>query len=70
MLPKNKLIRIVLSDGELLIDDEKKILSRGIYLCKNDECIQKSKKRKALSGFLKGKVPDELYEELEKRVGK
>lgn len=70
MFPKKELIRIVQCDGNLLIDEEKKFLSRGIYLCKNDECIQKSKKRKALSGFLKNKVPDELYEELEKRVGK
>ena len=68
MSEKPELIRIVLKDGKLLIDDEKKILSRGIYLCKNNECIEKTKKRKAFSNLLKNKVPDEFYEELEKYV--
>ena len=68
MSAKSELIRIVLKDGKLFIDDEKKILSRGIYLCKNDECIGKTKKRKVFSNLLKNKVPDEFYEELEKRV--
>ena len=68
MSGKSELIRIVLKDGNLFIDDEKKILSRGIYLCKNNECIQMSKKRKVFSNLLKNKVPDEFYEELENRV--
>ena len=68
MSEKSELIRIVLKDLELLIDDEKKILSRGIYLCKNIECVEKAKKRKVFSNLLKNKVPDEFYEELEKRV--
>lgn len=68
MSEKSELIRIVLKDSELLIDDEQKILSRGIYLCMNDECIEKTKKRKVFSNLLKNKVPDEFYEELEKRV--
>ena len=68
MIEKPELIRIVLKDGKLLIDDEKKILSRGIYLCKNIECFEKAKKRKVFSGLLKNKVPDEFYEELEERV--
>ena len=68
MSQKPELIRIVLKDGKLLIDDEKKILSRGIYLCKNNECIEKTKKRKVFSNLLKNKVPDEFYEELETYV--
>ncbi len=70
MFEKSKLIRVILKDNELLIDDKKKELCRGIYLCKNKECILLSQKRKVFSNILKAKVPYEFFEELEKRIGK
>ena len=68
MSEKFGLIRVVLNDNMLIIDDEQKILSRGIYLCKNEECIKNAKKRKVFSNLLKNKIPDEFYEELYARV--
>ncbi len=68
MFKKSELIRVVKKDDKLLIDIEKKILSRGIYLCKSSECILKGQKRKTFSNLLKNKVPDEFLEELNKQV--
>lgn len=68
MLDKSKLIRIVKLDDKLIIDCDKKIQSRGTYLCKSNECLLKAQKRKTFSNILKNKVPDEFYEELAKYI--
>ncbi len=70
MFEKSRLIRVILKDNELLVDDERKELCRGIYLCKDKECILLAQKRKVFSNMLKAKVPDEFFEELETRIGK
>ena len=70
MKEKPELIRIVVKDGNILIDDNQKEQCRGIYLCKNKECVSKAQKRKAFSNILKGKVPDEFLKELDERIGK
>ena len=70
MVEKTKLIRIIVKDDNILIDDGKKEQCRGMYLCKNKECVTKAQKRKAFSNILKRKVPDEFFEELDDRIGK
>ncbi len=70
MMEKSELIRVVLKDDNLFIDDKQKEQCRGIYLCKSSECVMLSQKRKVFSNILKKKVPDEFFEELEKRIGK
>ena len=66
MKPKSDLIRIVKTapDDLLVIDEQQKILSRGIYVCKDDKCILNAKKKKALNRFKKSNVPDDFYEKL------
>lgn len=61
---KNELIRIVIEKDELVIDKKHNIMSRGIYLCKNEECILNAQKKKALSRLIKKQVSDGFYEGL------
>ena len=68
MSDKSQLLRVVKLDDRLVIDMDKKILSRGTYLCKNNDCLLKAQKRKIFSNILKNKVPDEFYEELTKYI--
>ncbi len=68
MYDKSELIRIVKLDDKLIVDSDKKIQSRGTYLCKCNECLLRAQKRKTFSSILKNKVPDEFYEELAKYI--
>lgn len=45
-LPKEELIKITYNGKKLIIDEDKSIEQRGLYICKNKECIEKLKKRK------------------------
>ncbi len=64
MLPKNELIRLVLENDEIVTDEKQKLLSRGVYLCRTEECVVQAKKKKALSRSFKRNVPDSRYDEL------
>lgn len=66
---KKDLVRIVkLADGNIVVcSDEKsskRTYGRGVYICRNKECIQKAQKNRALERGLKCKVPNEIYEVL------
>lgn len=62
MVPKNELIRIVKKDNSIFFDEEQKVLSRGIYLCKSEECIKSAQKKKAFERLLKASDTEVLYE--------
>lgn len=63
---KSNFIRLVLQkSGEILIEKDKPLEGRGAYICKNQECIKKCRKCKALSRVFKKNVSDEIYSELE-----
>ena len=62
MHPKSDLIRIVKTDLEVRFDENQKILSRGIYLCKSEECIKLAQKKKAFERILKIADAQALYE--------
>lgn len=70
MFDKPSLIRVVLDDNSLIIDNGQKKLARGIYLCKNEECIKLSEKRRVFQNLLKNKVPDEFFEKLGEQIGR
>jgi len=62
---KSQLIRIVKdSEGNLVIDNDKRINGRGIYVHNTNECKQILKKKKMLSTTFKTNVLDEFYEEI------
>jgi len=39
---------------------------RGAYLCRSGECLAKARKNRGLERSLKMRIPDEIYENLEK----
>lgn len=69
MYPKKELIRIVKKAGDIdntiIIDKTGKISGKGAYVCKSNECIKSVIKGNKLEKYLGGKIPDEIYKELE-----
>lgn len=65
MKKKNELFRAVLcgSDG-IKLDLDLKIQGRGAYLCRNKQCIENGKKRKAIERSLSCKASPEIYDEM------
>ena len=64
---KGNLLRIVKEpNGNISIDESYKVNGRGMYICKNKECINKVIKTRAISRAFKKDVGNEIYEELGK----
>jgi len=69
MKPKKELIRIVRTDaGEFKLDAGGKMQGRGAYICPNADCLEKAHKSKGLERSFKEKVPQSVYEELQKEL--
>ena len=68
MLPKEKLIRIVSSNGLVMIDRTGRANGRGAYLSKTQEALDLAKKKNLISRALKVNVPETIYEELRKII--
>ena len=68
-LPKRSLVRIVRSpEGEFAVDVTGKLPGRGAYICPKAECLEKAQKSRGLERSFKGKVPQEVYEQLTAEV--
>lgn len=61
---KDQFIKIVRAGGEIKIDREQKINGRGMYICKDGDCIVKAVKTKAVNRVFKKEIPETIYEEL------
>ena len=69
MKPKRELIRVVKSpENEILLDFKGKAQGRGAYVCKNQECLKKAIKSKALERSLEIPIPDEIYAQLREQM--
>lgn len=69
MKPKIELLRVVRKpDGSIVLDKTGKISGRGAYVCKNEDCFNKSVKSKALSRALEVTVEDEVLLALSKEI--
>ena len=66
MKPKADLLRVVRSSfgGTYAIDGKGKAPGRGAYLCRDEGCMAKALKSRAFDRSFKGKVPQEIYEDL------
>lgn len=63
---KNALVRVVRSpEGEVSVDTTGKKNGRGVYLCKNPECLNKAKKARKLERALECAVTQSVYDELD-----
>lgn len=55
-------------EGQIVLDETGKLNGRGVYLCPDKACLQKARKAKRLERNLDTEIPDEIYDELEKRL--
>lgn len=69
MKPKKELIRVLkTTEAEIVLDKTGKKNGRGAYLCNSLECFKQARKTKGLERSLQVKIPDEIYEMLEKEL--
>ena len=65
---KDSFLRIVKKpDGTVVPDPRQKISGRGVYLCRDEKCLAKAKKSKAVErSFLgyRAQIPQDLYERI------
>ena len=65
---KNELIRIAWYEGKLTVDPTGKAKGRGVYLCKSSECMEKARKKNAITRSLQVEVSkdemDRIFQEL------
>ena len=58
---KKELIRVVLNkEGKLFVDNTGKAEGRGIYICDNEECLEKFRKNKKIEKAFGISISDEL----------
>ncbi|MCI6157155.1 MAG: YlxR family protein [Peptoniphilaceae bacterium] len=61
---KQELLRVVATVNGPEIDPSGKKNGRGAYICRNLNCIEKSRKKNRFKPALRCPVTDEFYEEL------
>lgn len=69
MKPKKELVRVVKNkENEVFLDLTGKKAGRGAYVCKSLECLKKARKIRGLERMLSCKIPDEVYDQMEKEL--
>ena len=67
--PKKELIRVVRTpEGEIVLDTVGKKPGRGAYVCPEKACFSKARKSKRIENVLECKIPEEIYDEMEKAI--
>jgi len=61
---KKELIRIVINDDKILVDETGKLPGRGAYICDNIECLEKAIKTKRLERTLKSSIDEKNYNDI------
>jgi predicted RNA-binding protein YlxR (DUF448 family) len=69
MKPKREMVRAVKNkEGEISLDLTGKKAGRGAYICKNLACLQAARKNRGLERAFSCRIPDEVYETMEKEL--
>ncbi|MGM9632484.1 MAG: RNase P modulator RnpM [Eubacteriales bacterium] len=64
--PKSELLRVVRTpEGEVVLDFTGRKNGRGVYICKNEKCLNKARKSGKLGTHLECAISDEVYKALE-----
>lgn len=67
--PKGELIRIACYEEKVNVDPTGKAKGRGVYLCRDRECMEKARKRRSLQRSFGVEIPEEqmnnIFTELE-----
>ncbi len=81
MKEKKQLVRVVkapdqvdengeiLQKGDIFVDMTGKKSGRGAYVCPNPDCLKAARKARRFERAFSCKIPDEVYEQLEKQLG-
>ena len=70
MKPKKELVRVIKTvDEQILMDLTGKMNGRGAYVCRDEECLKRAIKTKAIERSLGIAVSDDVYEQLKKELG-
>lgn len=69
---QNELLAVTrLKNGDVIVNPDRKKSGRSAYLCKKPECLRRVHNRKGKNGLeygLKVKIPDSVWEELQKII--
>lgn len=69
MKAKKELVRVVKNkEDEVFLDLTGKKAGRGAYVCHDISCLQKARKVRGLERVLSCKIPDEVYDQMEKEL--
>lgn len=68
--PKKELIRIACYEGEVTVDITGKAKGRGVYICKDAECLNKAIKRKAFKRSFGQDITEEQQQKLLEEIKK
>lgn len=69
MKPKRELVRVVKStEGEISLDATGKKAGRGAYVCRDIACLKKARKSRRIEKSFACRIPDEVYDRLEKEL--
>lgn len=63
-LPKKELIRIVVNENQVIVDETGRVNGHGCYLKKDRDVILTAKNKKILNRVLETEVDDSVYEKL------
>lgn len=66
--PKAELIRIAAAGGAAVPDISGRMPGRGVYVCRNADCIRLAEKKRIISRQLKAEPQDGLYRLLEDMI--
>ena len=70
MKPKKELVRVIkTAEEQILMDLTGKMNGRGASVCRDEECLKRAIKTKAIERSLGVSVSDEVYEQLKKELG-
>ena len=68
MFPKNQLVRLVATESGVKVDGTGKMSGRGVYLCKNRQCIQRASKKNGYARRHGLAVTDTPKQEMEQQL--
>lgn len=63
---QNEMLRIARINDEFLIDENHKLGGRGAYVCKDNNCINLTIKKRLLNRSFKANLDVQIYEKLGK----
>lgn len=63
-LPKKELLRIVMFNGVISVDETGKMPGRGCYIKKSVEVLEKARKTKVLNRVFECTLDDKIYDDI------